>query len=427
MSPLPPSMVDSLAVERLPVELLSRVFTHALFDDDQAGWQNGGELVGWDSHGQATKLARVCRSWNGPATKLLYESVDIRGARAANSFLETMRGRPELLVMVRSVVVGLGDLEEVADGSMGHVPVSFTLMDALDLLPVVERVQIRPLHVAVAQRLADFLARARTRTLVLSDRIVLPSPTWTHGLFDHLEWAEVLIKTERLDVNWDEDDGPPLPRPKKPLPPLHLQQCILRMPKGFSDAFFRFFGAIRSEDLRVLCIYTEQRVSPKKLAASLSHLQQLRHLRFIINPPIEQHPSPDSSPSPPLIDLLLPHLPRLISLDVSANDVTASVFDALPDTLRSFKISVFSPQDATTCPSIADDIRLRPHSLNAFSLVDSKARWKQGDLEAVEQACLERGVGFSFIDDDLALAPTSSPSLGSTSTGSSSESLPPQP
>lgn len=393
--------------QQLPIEVLARIFLHTLFDDDQDGWENGNELVGWDSSSGAASLALVCKAWTSPATALLYDSVDIRGSRAAVGFLTTTRKRPELLAHLSSLVVGLGPLEEVADGSMGQVPASNTIMEVLESCNTVDQLQIRPLHVAVGPRLAAYLARARPRALVMSDRVVKPSPSWCHGLFDAVSWSEVLQRAERYDLDWDMEISP-LPLPVA-LPPLRLRHCSLRV---FADpeVFYHFYSALTGAHMRILRVYAEQKFPPKTLAGSLAHLTQLRHLRYLCNPPLEHSPPLDPVVTPPLIDLLLPHLRRLETLDVSATEMTTRIFSDLPHTLRSIKINVFTPNGFAYTSSMADDIRNSAHSLEELVMVDSRARWASSNIEELEKACDERGVSFTFINDDLRAAdfPTSS-------------------
>lgn len=400
-------MTPLSTAQQLPVEVLARIFLHALFDDDQDGWENGNELVGWDSSSGAASLALVCKAWKSPATALLYGSVEIRGSRAAVGFLTTTRKRPELLALLSSLVVGLGRLENITDGSMGHVPASFCLMEVLESCSNVDQLQIRPLHVAVGPRLAAYLARARPRALVMSDRVVRPPPAWCHGLFDSVSWAEVLQRAERYDLDWDMEISP-LPLPVA-LPPLRLRHCSLRV---FADheVFYHFYSALTGAHMRILRVYAEQKFPPKTLASSLAHLTQLRHLRYVCNPPLEHSPPFDPVFDPPLIDLLLPHLRRLETLDISATEVTTRIFSDLPHTLRSVKINVFTPNGFAYTSSMADDIRSAPHSLEELVIVDSRARWATKDIEELDKACEGRGVRFIFINDDLRAAdfPTSS-------------------
>ncbi|ORY90840.1 hypothetical protein BCR35DRAFT_108026 [Leucosporidium creatinivorum] len=396
--------------QQLPVEVIARIFLHTLFDDDQDGWENGNELVGWDSSSGAAPLALVCKAWYAPATALLYDSVDIRGSRAALGFLTTTRKRPELLKLLSSLVVGLGRLEDVADGSLGHVPASFVIMEVLESCSIVDQLvqlQIRPLHVAVGPRLAAFLARVKPRALVMSDRVVRPSPPWCHGLFDAVSWAEVLQRAERYDLDWDME-AVPLPLPVA-LPTLRLQHCSLRV-SAEPEVFYHFYGALSGAHMRILRVYAEQTFPPKTLASSLAHLTRLRHLRYLCNPPLDHSPPLDPVLNPPLIDLLLPYLRRLETLDVSATEMTTRIFSDLPHTLRSVKINVFTPNGFAYTSSMADGLRNSPHSLEELVIVDSRARWATSDVEELDKACEERGIRFVFINDDLRAAdfPTTS-------------------
>lgn len=412
-SPSLPSLAPTMPLstaQHLPVEVLARIFLHTLFDDDQDGWENGNELVGWDSTSGAASLAVVCKAWKSPAEALLYSSVDIRGSRAAVGFLTTTRRRPELLAALSSLVVGLGALEEVADGSMGQVPSSFTIMEVLERCSTVDQLdmlQIRPLHVAVGPRLAAYLARTRPRALVMSDRVVRSPPPWCHGLFDSVCWAEVLQRMERYDLDWHMDVRP-LPLPFA-LPPLRLRHCSLRV-QADHEVFYHFYSALTGAHMRILRVYAEQKFPPKTLASSLAHLTQLRHLRYLCNPPLQHSPPRDAALHPPLIDLLLPHLRRLETLDVSATEMTTRIFSDLPHTLKSVKINVFTPNGFDYTSSMASDIRDAPHSLEELIIVDSRARWATKDVEELGRACEERGVRFLFVNDDLRAAdfPTSS-------------------
>lgn len=417
-------MATSTAVHRLPADIITRIITHTLHDDDAgSSWEHGGELVGWDSNGEAGPLARVSRAWNRPATALLYQSVDIRGGRAALGFLQVTKSKPELKGLLRSVVVGVGDyLEMEPDGSMGQVPASFTIMELLDACPTgLERLQIRPLHVAVAGRVAAQLARIKPRSLVVVHRVVLPPPPWTAGLFDHVDWGATLAENERLEVDWDQFQDA-LPYQQAFTAALPIQHLSLRLLCPL-EVWDRFYKAVDGATLRVLVVYAEQRFPPCAFSKALAHFGQLRHLRFLCNPPLDDSPpptsSPDdptSSPSPPLVDLLLPHLPLLETLYVSSTEISSSVIRLLPPSLRRLKITAFTPAGFPFTSSLAQDMREASHGLEDVCVVD---RWQKAEVEEMAKACEERGVKWVYVDDQHEL-PESSGSGSGSGTGTTS-------
>ncbi|ORY90839.1 hypothetical protein BCR35DRAFT_349751 [Leucosporidium creatinivorum] len=388
--------------QQLPAEVLSRIFDFAAHDDVDE-WEFGGELLGWDQNGGAAPLARVCQAWRGPATALLYASIAIGGQAEAEAFLSTMKERPDLRKLVLSAVVGVGELEEEQDGSVGQAEASLRVMDVLETLTDLKNLNIRPLHVAAAHRVASYLGRAPLRTLVLTGRIVLPIPSWTTGLFDYLSWPDVLDGLERLEVDWSQSISPFPYRPAPAvLPKLVLTHLSLRieLPDEIVHRVLRGVGS----SLRVLRIYVERSRPLESTAQVLQSLTNLRHLHYISNLHLAELDSLTELPSssPALLDLVLPHLSHLTSLTTSSTEISSSLFSVIPPSLHHLTIRSFNAHGLGYSPSLATDLRTRVDGLKELVWEDTMERWNEEDLEDLEEACEEKGVRFQFVEDSEA-------------------------
>lgn len=201
-----------------------------------------------------------------------------------------------------------------------------------------------------------------------------------------------------MDV-WAATPVPVIPPPASTFGPLSL--VSLRLFCAIPNALLvLLLGA--TSTLEVVDLYLETILQPAELVnALLPSASSLRNLQLLVNPPLEDIANFDASLVPAL-DRLLPHFTRLTNLVVSATEISNRLFPLLPMCLRHLEIRSFGPRslfyfDDCLLDSLEDealDIRLE-----TLVVRDVLSEWDEDELEELSDACLARGVRFSFLPD----------------------------
>ncbi|KAK4052197.1 hypothetical protein OIV83_002492 [Microbotryomycetes sp. JL201] len=403
-------------LDLLPGEVIARIFTHVALHDELE-WQHGGQMVGFDTHEGAAHLPLICRSLRQSATDILYDSVFINGERRARSFERTILLRPDLVSKVASLVIGLGpDLEHNDDGSSGQVKVSELLVSILEQCPNVRQFQPRPLHVAVASRLAQVLAQKQLKKIAFLSRLVVPVPTWSVGMFNSIDWRGLLLTLERIEIDLLGGDCAMSPDSDLPRRLTHFSLHDDLSEKQLLDVL----GFI-SPSVKDLRIYTERARSPGALSRSLKQFRSLQRLTYVANVPLyssdqipssedrtsssssstHQSYSPNTGHLPP-IESALPALTKLKVLHVSCTEITPTILQNAPPALASLTCQALDPSGGFSYSEsfVRDlyDTSLAP-GLTDLVIMDGLDKWTIHQVDQVEQACRARKVRFEFIRD----------------------------
>lgn len=400
---------DSIAVEmppsssasRLPFDVLHHIFLQlqVVLQEERGEYSHGGRLVGWDSNEALRSLPLVSRAWQLAANPALYHSIYLHGSQVANRLLATLKARPELAELVRRVAVGPRDEGHIT--SSGLLEASTSIVEVLNALPHLEHVLIRPLHPSVRPQFLSFFAarRRRLKSLVLVARDVPGGPRW-EGLLVQQDLTAIVDGLEHLDLDiWQFSASKivPLVHPPDQLRLTHL--CL------DSDCSPSFTYSLICDTLIHLHLYFEHLRPSQQAADALSKAANLRHLDYVCNPPVDLLDRQHNRRTAPVMDLLLPSLPLLETLHVSATDISPSFLRVLPPHLHRIIIQSYSSYGFEEPESLLDMLRrpsLDTKGLQELEIRDSKERWE--DLEQrLVNVCARRGIRFSLVTSEDAV------------------------
>lgn len=419
-SPTPTSSAYSRRAQRLPYDVLIRIFEQAARLPRQQDW--GGLLFEWQSNEDISRLVRICKDWRLPAEHVLYRSVSLLSAKEARGFLYTTSVRQDLAEKVVFLVVGLSEEETWPSSDEEGVPnaramltgrtqaaTSNAMVDALGACPSLRHFQVRPLHDSAREALLVALNKTTAlETLVCAPRLRKPNVEWTGCFFQPSDIVALALPTLRnLEVDaWTRD--------VEPTPPADSSTCLrssiirssklvtLRLRFEISDAhlftLLEVAGELQSAD-----IYVERMVPPEAAAQALTHtLSSLRELRWTTNPPIEGF-SDVNLAHVPLFDRVLPRFEVLHSLSISATDVSPSILSLLPVTLRDLEVQAYtyrgpfkySDEMLRTLANAAVNLKLE-----RFTVCDSEEVWTEENVLAMTTACAARSIAFKFVAEE---------------------------
>lgn len=384
--------------QSLPYHILVECFSYTV-EQNEAEWTHGGRLIGWDSNEAIRSMAGVCRGWEDAAQTVLHTSVAILGANAANAFLRTAEERPDLMEKVRSLVVGLGEMEESTDVEMGQAALSLTLVKVIEACPFLEHLQVRPLHESSRQTLIPVILSKSLLSLVCAPRLVKPHVGWTRQLYHSTDVQLALPTLTRLELDfWAA--AAPLPNPLPILPPLNLVE--LRLHCDLPDELLHLLLAAAGPSLHIVDLYFERVVSVDHAAAALMHsTRSMKNLRYISNPTLDEL-SNFNSHLTPVFDRLLPHYIQLERLFISATDISTNLLRLLPPCLRDLDIQSFNHHglfafSQSLILALQDDSLL--FSLETLTVHDATEVWEEENVDAMRETCRSRGIEFYFRPD----------------------------
>ncbi|ORY75698.1 hypothetical protein BCR35DRAFT_306222, partial [Leucosporidium creatinivorum] len=372
--------------------------------EDRGEYLQSGRLVGWDSNEELRSMALVCRGWEEAAVAVLHHSVALSGRKAARRFLAMLERRPERAKLVRWIAIGLGEDDEAGAGGRDAIlsrrEASQALVAVLCALPSVEHLLLRPLDPAARPNLLAFFAgrRRHLKSLVLTARNISDTAGW-QGVLQRSDAELVLDGLERLDVDvWRSADPQLNPSPPPlPLPP-RLSLTHLCLDADYSP---KLTYDLICPTLTHLHLYFEHLRPAQEAALALSKAPALQHLHYICNPAVEVLERDYNSRATPVLDLLLPSLPHLETLFVSATDISPAFLRLLPPKLRHVTIqtcSSFESARASSMLEILRDSSVDTRRLRRLTFRDGAERWKRRAVE-MEEVCVRRGICFELLSD----------------------------
>ncbi|BGP14718.1 hypothetical protein JCM10213v2_002669 [Rhodosporidiobolus nylandii] len=392
---------------------------HAIAPARPSRLPHGGSVRAWQSYERAAPFALVCKAWRGPAQSLLFSSVALIGKRQATLFLRTANDPTSAALPKNTAALVLGvdrPAESSRDGTLGQVEASEALVSALAACPAAVHVHVRPLASSVRSTLhaAVFNPERRLRTFVLSPR-VLNSLPWSGKLWsaEDVTVAQALTSLENLEIAT-------FVLPVKRYLTPSFPTLALRRLKIHHDQEQEILSEVlrKSPRLEFVDFYFEQVMNVDAMAEALRvAAPSLREMRYIANPTHSELPSFSSSAaeaSPPLFDTILPLATSLISLRISATDLSPSALLALPPALQKLHIRSLNVHAQFTCAALLevlrrDDLRF-PSSFRELTVVDSPEFWDadpemHGDrggeregsaLQEIRRRLKARAVRFTF-------------------------------
>ncbi|KAM0753734.1 hypothetical protein T439DRAFT_162533 [Meredithblackwellia eburnea MCA 4105] len=389
----------------LPHHILVQIFEFVVSYQHQ-GFNVGGVVTGWNSNESIKSMALVCRNWEAAANFVLHRSIAVRGSRVAALLLRSLQERPELGHMCSSLMLGMSEEEESAEGDVGQARTSSLLVLLLQRCPHIQHLHLRPLQESVREPLLAAITSLPLVSFVCSPRLFTVEDESTRELFRPQDVIRILrpsLQHLELDI-WAASaphDGfipPPPPSRDYDIPTLNLRslRLVSAVPACVALLILR-----SSPALEYLDIYHEGLIPAVDLDSALqSSAASLRVLEYVANPSLDEFQALDFSPT---LDRLLPSFKRLERLTVSGCEVSASALWHLPSTLRHLEIQNLHPLASFTYSErLLNAFREpgNPIPLETFTLRDSRHEWTVDEVSLIEGACMARGISFLFTLDD---------------------------
>lgn len=384
--------------QRLPYPVLLELFERTRITPQSVESRPGRALIGWDSNAVLAICSVVCQSWLDPARDVLYSSACISTSAAATSFLETSAARPDLVAKIRHLSIGLGE----DGGGTDPEHESLKVVRVLEACVSLCHLEVRPLEMEVLPRLFEaIMSRGALLSLVLSPRMFPPGAGWTTKATVKPEVDGLRDGIAGLDLRvWKAPQH--LHPPTSLEPPRNCRLHSLRLDFELPPEFLFVLLDSSSSTLQVADLYFERILDGARARAAMRQAgRQLRKLRWISNPTIDELAKLDAAHMP-LFDDLLPDLHCLEQLSVSAIDISTTSLRNLPLTLKDLSISSFNSRSAFVCSrelvDILRDATVR-FALETLTVYDMQECWPEPDLEDVRRAALSRGISFTFHPD----------------------------
>ncbi|GAA6059469.1 hypothetical protein JCM10212_005408 [Sporobolomyces blumeae] len=375
------------------------------------GFSFGGHLGHWYSNESVASLRLVCRHWREPALRALLHSTAIYDRAAAQNILDTFAADPSRKSKVRFLVLSL---DEDAGYHLSLEADSHRLfLESVDFVRVISAVStglthlhLHPLHFGARELLLPALrACPNLRCLIISPRFQgYEGATWGENLYSHTDVVQLALppKLETLEVDFESSWSAPIPVIEAPVSPNALRKLRLTCD---CDAEALWQVLMQSESLELCELYFERLLAREGTAAALMYsTETMRHLRFISNPTVRDLELFDDTATP-LFDILLPRYRRLISLSVTATEISFRLFRLVPPTLRHLEIQSPNHKAAFVFDQqlIRDlsDPTLAIH-LETFIVRDAASAYDPDDIQSFYEHCTARGIIFTFQPDSAA-------------------------
>lgn len=389
--------------QRLPYDILVGIFSRLAELEEQ---QVGGEIFFWHGNELASIPAVVCRAWTAAAQSVLFKSVVLVDTSSAKAFLKTVVERPELARVVRYLVIGLS-YEQTYPGpnapvDQGQAEASGIVVTALDACPNLQHLQIRPLHSSCRRRLLPAVTSKALVSLICCPHLPRQVVSWTPLFYRQTDFDQVFPRTTRLrhlEVDAWVVDCEPIPAHN-----LSFPLRTLRLRVNICDAQLLKLLSTRGQALRSLDLYFERAImlDDGLELAFRSCASTLRTVRYVFNPSVLEPLSPKGTV--PLFDRLWPFLLHLEHLEITATEISSSLFDHVPPLLRTLVVQSYNDRE-----SFAFDKKMIENlhnldvsfgTLESFKVMDCRSSWPVESIKEMTRACAGRGIIFIFEADE---------------------------
>ena len=266
----------------------------------------------------------------------------------------------------------------------------------IEACPLIQHLQIRPLHPALRVRIL-----AAIRALPLISLVYLPrydSPVSPPNR--EMSLRELVDpKLEGLEVElWG--DPSPIVSALPSFPPLTLRH--LRVFSPGADALIFSLVAAASPTLETLDMYVETVFKDPRVAAAalMPAARTLRRLKYLTCPSLADLAASYDASQPQVFDYILPHFIHLEYLFISATEVSPHLFRLLPPMLRELEIRSYNHIPAFHYNDMLIGDLVDPaieYRLEELVLHDEA--WSQPQVDSLGAATAARGITFRHTAD----------------------------